>query len=457
MIHGTLGRLHLGDLLQWLQMGGLSGRLAVRSPQGERRLDVLDGRVVFASSTVPEERVATWLAREGMLPGARLRQLLGWSMLRRTLFTDAVVAEGGVPAEALRASLSRLAGVITIRVLHGDELHFTFDPAYPVRDLLGMDLDVEPNTLLLEAAKLVDEGLDQARDAEAADLPFTGEAFERFFWSMIREAVPADEPLDGEGLAQLHGITRDIMGTLAQWLGSSPGLVPLPSAQATEISAQVSDGGDVRLEGLSQASWNQSVLACSVRSSELLAPQTLNGLEQTATELDLWVEMTGTDGWRRPHADRLDGLTRRVVLTWSRAAAAAAPHLGVEPGTAALAAHLAVVPTDLVLWVLASLSVPHARTRQTLLQRLPQRIGCGLARLADFPEPLRQVFEWSEPTPIGACLALARETLDSGAVWLATAPDDSDRLLEVADPEALAAAAAAARAAAEGRGGAARK
>lgn len=449
MIHGTLGRLHLGDLLQWLQLGGLSGRLTVLGPGGERRLDVLDGQVVFASSTVPDERVASWLAHDEVLPAPTLRHLLGRSMLRRTLFTDALLHEGGVSREVLRSSLTRLAELITIRILRGGELSFTFDPAYPVRDLLGLDLAVAPHTLLLEAARLADEGRHRPEGPEPAELPFAGEAFERFFWSMIRESVTRDEPLDGEALAELHGITRDIMGTLSQWLGSSPGLVPLPASQADEISSRLDAGAAVGLMGRPQAAWNLTVLTCAVRCDALPPPEGLDALEEVAAELGLWPEMTVGDGWRRPHAERLDGLTQRVVTTWSKAAAAAAPHLGVDPAAALLATHLAVVPTDFVLWVLASLPVPHGRTRQNLLHRLPRQVGAGLAWLADFPEELVAVLDGRRMSPLGACLSLARETLDSGPVWLPSSPYDPDRLLEVAGPESLAAAAAAARRAAE--------
>lgn len=445
MIHGTLDRLHLGDLMQWLQMGALSGRLTLTSSAGERHLDVLDGRVVFVSSAVPEERVATWLVREGLLPSTRLAQLLGVSLLQRTLFTNAVLVEGGVPKNALRASLTRLAQLITTRVMGDESVRFTFDPAYPVRDLLGLDLNVAPNQLVLEAARRGDEGEATAPDLAAATLPFTGEEFESFFWTFIRTAIPPDDPIDGESLAELHGITRDIMGTLAQWLGSSPGLVPMPAGHATELSRTVAEGRRPELRGYPHATWNQMVLACSLRAASVRRPETLDELDRAAAELDLWLEMTGTERWRRPHAERLDALTQRVVETWATAAAAAAPHLGVAPGAAVLAVHLVVVPTDLVLWVLASLPLPHQRARHALLRLLPRRVGTGLARLGDFPTELRSVLEVDRVTPLGACLALCRENLESASVWPATVPGDESRLLEVAAPAALNAAAAAAR------------
>ena len=49
MIRGNLDRLHLGDLLHWLELGGQTGRLTLTDTIGERRLDFLHGRIVYVS------------------------------------------------------------------------------------------------------------------------------------------------------------------------------------------------------------------------------------------------------------------------------------------------------------------------------------------------------------------------------------------------------------------------
>ena len=109
MIQGNLDRLHLGDLLQWLQLGRLNGRLTLLGRQSKRHLDFLDGNIVYVSSSVPQERLASWLANEGLLPVEQLRRLLGLSLLRRTLFTNLLIDRGGFSVDGLRGSLTRLA------------------------------------------------------------------------------------------------------------------------------------------------------------------------------------------------------------------------------------------------------------------------------------------------------------------------------------------------------------
>jgi hypothetical protein len=449
MIEGNLDRLHFGDLLQWFQMGGVSGRLILKDTRGERRLDFIDGRVCYASSTIPEERLATWLTKRSLLPVGELRRILATSMLRRALFTDLLIAEGRVSATDLQASLTDLAEAITSRILVAPEVSFEFIPNHPVLDILGLSLNVEPSQLLMEAARRSDEDDEGRAERRSYDLAFTGEAFEDLFWKMVRDGISTENATDGEELSRLHDLVRDIVSTIAQWLSSSPGLVPLPAGQLEEMTAMREDERPFYLPGRPHAVWNQMVLACTVRNSRSPGPLTLAELETIATDLDLWEEMFNSGFLRRPEAPKLDRLVRRTVAAWSQTAAAAAPHLDVAPETASLAVHLVTVPTDLVLWVLTTLPVPHREFRKTLLEHLSRRVGSRLAHLADFPSVIRRVLDPRSATPLGACLQLGRECLPTAATWPSTVPAAGATTEDVASPAALALAADAAREVAE--------
>lgn len=449
MIEGNLDRLHFGDLLQWLQMGGVSGRLVLKNARGERRLDFIEGRVCYASSTIPEERLATWLTKRSLIPIGELRRILAMSMLRRALFTDLLIAEGRVSPEELQASLTDLAEAITSRILIAPEISFEFIPDHPVLDILGLSLNVEPSHLLMEAARRSDEDTLGTADRRSYDLAFAGDAFEDLFWTMIREGVSGEDSIDGVQLNRLHDLVRDIVSTIAQWLSSSPGLVPLPAGQIERLAGATGDEASFYLRGKPHAAWNQMVLACTVRGRNHPGPKTLAELETIAADLDLWEEMIGSDFLNRPQAPKLDDLTKQVVSNWSQTAAAAAPHLDVQPETAALAVHLVTVPTDLVLWVLATLPVPHQRLQKTLLEQLSRRVGSRLAHLADFPSVIRRVLDPRSPTPLGVCLDLGRKCLATAATWPSTVPEEGEALQRVASPTALDLAATAAREVAE--------
>jgi hypothetical protein len=445
MIQGSLDQLHLGDLLQWFQMGGLSGRLTLIERHQRRHLDLLDGQIVYVSSTVPEERLASWLAAEGLLPASTLRRVLAVSLLRRTLFTNLLIDNCGFSPDHLRKSLTRLAETITSRVLTAREVRFVLDPSYPVRQLLGLTLQVHPNSLVMEAARRTDESAPEPAVPRHAPLPLDDQGFEEFFWNLIRDGIPGDDRVDGEEVAQLQQQVREIVSTLSQWLSSGPGLVPLPPSQAARIAERTPGNGYIRLEGLPHATWNQMVLACSVRSPQLHPPLDFQQLSDEAADLDLWQEMISGPAWCRPEAGRIDEVTEGAVTDWSRAAEAAAPHIGISAEAARLAVHLAVVPTDLVLWVLTTLPVPHRRLRCTLVRELPRRLGQGLTQLSDFPDQFRELFDQLGVTPLGTCLDLGRQVLTTANLWPTTVPDNESRLLNVAAPATLIRAAAAAR------------
>lgn len=449
MIRGNLDRLHLGDLLHWLELGGQTGRLTLSDEVGERRLDFLHGRIVYVSSTVPEERLATWLARDGLLPPESVRRLLAASMLRHELFTDVLIAENAISDTSLGASLTVLAELMMSRILDARELKFELDPGHPIRDPSGLYLSLTPSRLLLDSARRVDESKRPRTTSPSPVLPLDEDAVEAFFWQLVLDGIPGDDPVDGEQLNALHDIIRNVMASLAQWLASSTGLVPQPADHGEVMSASLETTGQVRLFGLPHATWNLMVLACSIRSDRLPRPTGLAEVDEFAASLDLWSEITGGKKWQRGRAGTLDRLTRRVAIVWSRGAAAAAEVLGVDPKAAELSAHLITVPTDLVLWVLSALPVPHQGIRRALLAELPRRIGAGLAHMADFPAETRKVLEGAEPSALGACLHVSRNLIPSAAVWPMTVPSD-EAVLEVATTGRLSRAATAARAAVEG-------
>jgi hypothetical protein len=445
MIRGNLDRLHLGDLLHWLELGGQTGRLTLSDQVGERRLDFLHGRIVYVSSTVPEERLATWLAHDGLLPPDKVRRLLAAAMLRHQFLTDVLLDERAVSKTDLGASLTVLAELMMNRILDASELRFALDPSHPIPDPSGLYLSLTPSRLLLDSARRKDENNDLGSATSSLGLPLDEESVEGFFWQLVHAGIASDDPVDGDQLTVLHDVIRKVMASLAQWLASSTGLVPQPGDQGEAMAAALKTTGEARLFGLPHAVWNMMVLACSIRSDELSAPRGISGLNRFAASLDLWPEITSAEQLRRASAGALDRLTRRVSVVWARGAEAAAEVIGVEPETAELAAHLLTVPTDLVLWVLATLPVPHHGIRRALLTELPRRIGSGLGQLADFPPELRRLLEGNSLTEVGICLHVSRQFVPSAAAWPVTIPDDETTLFELVPPERLQRAAAAAQ------------
>jgi len=449
MIRGNLDRLHIGDLLHWLELGGQTGRLTLRDNTGERRLDFLHGRIVYVSSTIPEERLASWLAHDGLLPADRVRWLLATAMLHQALFTDVLLEEGAISETELGASLTVLAELMMNRILDASALRFELDPEHPIRDPSGLYLSLTPSRLLLDCARRLDEAKSLGPASTTRVLPLGNREVEEFFWLLAQLGIGSDDPVDGDQLNALHEIIRDVMANVAQWLASSTGLVPQPVDQSEAMTAALEADEEVRVVGLPHAAWNLMVLACTVRSAQLRSPTNLEEVDRFAASLGLWPELTAARRWQRGKAGALDRLTRRVAVVWARGAEAAAQSLGFDPGAAALAAHLITVPTDLVLWVLAALPVPHQGIRRALLAELPRRIGAGLAGLADFPAPFRVLFEGGALSELGICLHVSRSLVPSAPAWPVTVPEDEAALFDLVSPDKLQQAAKAAHEAVE--------
>ncbi len=423
MFRGELDRLHLGDIIQWLILGNLSGRLTLIGSRYGRNFDFLDGRIVFASSEDPAERLGTWLAATRRAEATELRRCLGLSLFRRELFTDMLIKQEAVSPDDLREAVAELAEVLMTRLILTPHLEFRFDDAFPVRDLLSLNLDVDPHQLLLEAARRSDErGADQT-DEERLELPLSGELFETFFRQVIRDGIPAGEPVDGEQLEELHERISMITTTLGAWLDTSPGLVPLPARQAVQARESVAEGEPLPMYGAPHTVWNRMVVACSVRDPSGQPPKGLDAIEKLTEFPELSREMTTNDTWTRPESPRLDQLAAVAAGQWAHLARVAAGALGADPHAAVLAAHLLVVPTDLVLWGLSTVPVPHAAAGRAVLRRLAQRTGAVLASRADFPRPFRELFTGDATTLLALSLHLAKPHIASPSVWLDPAPD----------------------------------
>ena len=325
-------------------------------------------------------------------------------------------------------------------------------PGMAVRQLLGLTLHVEPNSLVLEAARRTDENGRDVPPEDAFPTEFCGTEFDKFFWDLIRDGISENDRVDGEEMVRLQQLIRDILGVLADWLSSSPGLVPVPNRQANVLGERLGGPGAMDLTGLPHAVWNQMVLACCIRGPELQPPETMTELARSAAELGLWEEMLADATWRRPSADRIDQLVEGTTTSWTNASMAAASHVGVSPDAARLAVHLVTVPTDLVLWVLSTLPVSNRRLKSTLVRELPRRLGQSLAHMADFPLPFRQLFDAAVVTHLGACLHLGRDSLPTAHVWPATVPADRHLLTSMLSQEKLSEATEAIRASVENSG-----
>ena len=156
-LSGTLDTFALADLLQWIEINRLSGRLTVSRGEDRRMIDVKNGAIVFVSSVRPEERLGTFLVARGILPEPVVYELLADSFLTGRSLTRLVFETGLLSREALAGAVEKLALKVLLDLFHWRGARFVYDPTVVTEDLLRIQLSLRGQLLALEGARAVDD------------------------------------------------------------------------------------------------------------------------------------------------------------------------------------------------------------------------------------------------------------------------------------------------------------
>lgn len=155
-LRGTLARIGLPDLLRELQSASATGILTLTTEGVRKALYLRGGRVVFAVSNVPSDRLGEVLLREGRItPEQNAVSTRGLAQGRRQ---GRALVEAGVltPDELWRAVQTQIREIV-FSVFLWDEGSFHFEESVlPERERITVDLDVP--TLVLEGLRRVDPG-----------------------------------------------------------------------------------------------------------------------------------------------------------------------------------------------------------------------------------------------------------------------------------------------------------
>jgi hypothetical protein len=155
-LRGTLARLPLPDLLRELQAEEATGILSLTSGGARKALYFRGGRVVFASSNLPSDRLGEVLLREGKITPeqneASVRALAQGRRQGRVL-----VEAGALSPDALWWAVQTQVREIVFSVFQWDEGQFHFEESVlPEKEKITVDLDV--TALVLEGVRRMDAG-----------------------------------------------------------------------------------------------------------------------------------------------------------------------------------------------------------------------------------------------------------------------------------------------------------
>ncbi|HXY40129.1 MAG TPA: DUF4388 domain-containing protein [Vicinamibacteria bacterium] len=150
-LRGTLFRLPLAELLRALQGGSSTGIVALANGEARKALYLKSGRVVFATSNQPGDRLGDVLLRQGRItPEQHEASRRAIAHGRRQ--GRALVEAGALTPDELWAAVQSQVREIVFSVFEWDEGSFHFEESVlPERERITVDLDV--TVLVLEGIR----------------------------------------------------------------------------------------------------------------------------------------------------------------------------------------------------------------------------------------------------------------------------------------------------------------
>jgi hypothetical protein len=189
---GVLSQLPLPDLLQHLRVSKATGILSLVSGGARKALYIRDGRVVFASSNLPNDRLGELLIREGKITveeyDASIKAISKGKRQGKVL-----VEMGALSPKDLWEGVQFQVREVVYSIFQWDEGQFHFEEStLPEKERITVDLDIQDLTLV--GIRRVDaSGAIQARYPEggalverlAEEVPEALEPYERHVLSLV--------------------------------------------------------------------------------------------------------------------------------------------------------------------------------------------------------------------------------------------------------------------------------
>jgi hypothetical protein len=153
-LRGTLARLALPDLLHELQAAGSTGILSLTSGGARKALYLRGGRVVFATSNLPSDRLGEVLLREAKITHQQNESSLR-ALAQGRRQGRALVEMGALSPDELWWAIQTQVREIVFSVFQWDEGQFHFEESVlPEKEKITVDLDV--TALVLEGVRRMD-------------------------------------------------------------------------------------------------------------------------------------------------------------------------------------------------------------------------------------------------------------------------------------------------------------
>ncbi|MGZ6970299.1 MAG: DUF4388 domain-containing protein [Thermoanaerobaculia bacterium] len=400
----NLDTFSLADLLQWLEINALSGRVTVWRGEVLRTIDLKGGAIVFVSSSLPKERLGIYLMRRKVLNEATVYELLAESFATGKNLTRLILERNLLDREKLAEAVEGLAMKILLDLFHWSGASFEFDPIFRIEDLIRIHLSLRGQVLAFHGAKSVDDGRVNLRAAGVGDesgarweKEFKPDALESLFWTIL-EGLPGEIPAPAALREAFQGFTS-FAKRVHKRLREPARLFPIYDDTAAMLRTAIDEGGNperiVQIAALDPfLTIDLLYLANSLRTE----PKELIGTAREA------VRVVGTLAIRRfiglladvgspkvPSEEKMERVVRRSALSTAVAGSHLAEDLGLEKEDAYTLGLLEPLGSYELLKLLISVAFPPGPIRAGALSRFRAAAGRVLARKLNLPHSVEDV------------------------------------------------------------------
>lgn len=459
---GNLDTFSLADLLQWLEINALSGRVTIQRGDVKRTIDMKRGAIVFVSSSRADERLGSFLSDRGLLPEGSVYELLAENFVTGKNLTRLILERELLSRERLAEAVETLAVQILLDLFHWSGARFEFDPLVSTEDILRIHLSLRGQVLAFHGVKSIDDSarirlasLMQEEDREAPwEKELRPDALAGTFWSIIEglggEAGGAAAVRDRFYVFSLFAeeLHRHLLAPArpfpifddtAEMLEES-----LREGDEDEAAARVARiaaldpflTADLLFLGNALRFERKGLLGSAREAAEAIGPSALRlfaGL------------LAGSQTPKIPSGDRVFRAVRRASLSTAAAASHLAESNGVDGEVAYALGLLEPLPSQEIMKLLISLDFPPGPFRGATLDAFRPMLGLVLARKLNLPKAHADVLgsrgKVDSRSPASERLIFFAKQLTPGeqigGEWTSEDPELADRFASLAGDPAI--------------------
>jgi hypothetical protein len=456
-LSGRIETFDVVDLIQWLEVRRVSGRLTLRRGEDVKKIDWKNGDIVFVSGERLADRLGFTLLRSKQIPVSALYAALARNLSSGMKLTWVILEEGTLARETLAQIAESIAERVLREVLTWRWGRFDFDPGYATEDVLQIHLRVKGQVIAFQAAKELDDTLrvsrgapsDAERSQESWEKEFRPEAVEESFWDLRLKASAEDS--DPEKERERFFLFRGFAEALHSRLVARLTFFPIYEDTA-RYATEILERGDLGSEGLERLIglvnldpfWtiNLLILANSLTSGSMKRVMTSReALRRIGPEAFLTLSrcLVGAEQSKLSSNDSVHRILRRAGLAAAVAASRGADHSGVDSEEAHAAGLLHVIPYADLLETIQGSPLPAGDFRLAALEHFRPIIARVRTEAWRLPPSLEGVLSDAggrDCPPLAEAIRAARRAFPGCA--LGRVPQGGPRKATSAAPEARA-------------------